>query len=66
MRLAHSLTGCGCARRIAAIIMRVTYGYTVTGEDDPMITVPFASMDNFGSATEPGMWMVDFIPQRKW
>ncbi|EPS94254.1 hypothetical protein FOMPIDRAFT_1134729 [Fomitopsis schrenkii] len=52
--------------RIAAIIMRVTYGYTVTGEDDPMITVPFAAMDNFGSATEPGMWMVDFIPQLRY
>ncbi|EPS94263.1 hypothetical protein FOMPIDRAFT_1063274 [Fomitopsis schrenkii] len=50
--------------RIAAIIMRVTYGYTVTGKDDPMITVPFALMDNFGSSMEPGTWMVDFIPQR--
>ncbi|KZT71135.1 putative monooxygenase [Daedalea quercina L-15889] len=49
--------------RIAAIIMRVTYGYTVKGEDDPMITVPFAAMDNFSYATEPGVWMVDFIPQ---
>ncbi|TFY60082.1 hypothetical protein EVJ58_g5367 [Rhodofomes roseus] len=49
--------------RIAAIIMRVTYGYTVKGEDDPMITVPFAAMENFGTATEPGTWIVDFIPQ---
>lgn len=44
--------------------MRVTYGYTVKGEDDPMITIPFTSMDNFSKATEPGMWMVDLIPQR--
>ncbi|KAH9934348.1 cytochrome P450 [Fomitopsis serialis] len=49
--------------RIAAIIMRVTYGYAVKGEDDPMITVPFDAMVNFGAATEPGAWIVDFIPQ---
>ncbi|EED82432.1 predicted protein [Postia placenta Mad-698-R] len=52
--------------RIASIIMRVTYGYTVKGEDDPMITIPFTSMDNFSRATEPGMWMVDLIPQLKY
>ena len=64
--LMHGLTGCDfIARRIAAIIMRVTYGYIVKGEDDPMITVPFEAMDNFGIATEPGMWMVDFVPQRE-
>ncbi|KZT00361.1 cytochrome P450 [Laetiporus sulphureus 93-53] len=49
--------------RVAAIIMRVTYGYTVKGIDDPMITLPFSAMDNFSVATEPGKWLVDFIPQ---
>ncbi|TFY67214.1 hypothetical protein EVJ58_g1763 [Rhodofomes roseus] len=50
----------------APIIMRVTYGYTVTGEDDPMITMQFATMDNFSLASEPGVWMVDFIPQLRY
>ncbi|KAH9934272.1 cytochrome P450 [Fomitopsis serialis] len=50
-------------RRIAAIIMRVTYGYTVKVEDDRMITMQFEAMDNFTYASEPGVWIVDFIPQ---
>ncbi|KAH9934273.1 cytochrome P450 [Fomitopsis serialis] len=49
--------------RIAAIIMRVIYGYTVEGEDDRMITMQFEAMDNFTYASEPGVWIVDFIPQ---
>ncbi|KAH9934293.1 putative monooxygenase [Fomitopsis serialis] len=52
--------------RIAAIIMRVTYGYTVKHDNDPMITIGFEAMENFGSATEPGRWMVNFIPQLRW
>ena len=45
--------------------MRVTYGYPVKGEDDPMITLPFTGMENFSIATEPGTWIVDFVPSRK-
>ncbi|TFY57848.1 hypothetical protein EVJ58_g6780 [Rhodofomes roseus] len=49
--------------RIAAIIMRVTHGYTVKGADDPMLTMQLAAMDNFTSASDVGSWLVDFIPQ---
>ena len=53
-------------RRVAAIIMRVTYGYTLKSDDDPMITMPFTSLANFASAVEPGRWIVDFVPQREY
>ncbi|KZT12691.1 cytochrome P450 [Laetiporus sulphureus 93-53] len=51
---------------IAAIIMRVTYGYPVKKEDDPMITLPMKAMDNFSAATAPGAFLVDFIPQLRY
>ncbi|CCM05258.1 uncharacterized protein FIBRA_07468 [Fibroporia radiculosa] len=53
-------------RRIAAIIMRVTYGYEVEGEKDKMINTSFEAMDNFSQATEPGAFMVDLIPALKY
>lgn len=50
--------------RIASIILLVTYGYTVKAEDDPMVTIPLESMDNFSASTLPGAWLVNVIPQR--
>ncbi|KZT66303.1 cytochrome P450 [Daedalea quercina L-15889] len=52
--------------RVAAIIMRVTYGYTIQDDSDPMITMPFTSLANFASAAEPGKWIVDFLPQLRY
>ncbi|KAF8890401.1 cytochrome P450 [Infundibulicybe gibba] len=48
--------------RIAAIILRVTYGYHLTREDDPIYTKGLEAMSNFIRAITPGAWVVDFIP----
>ncbi|KAJ7763385.1 putative monooxygenase [Mycena metata] len=48
--------------RLGSIIIRVTYGHTLTGDDDPMLTSPLTAMDNFSKATQPGAWLVDFVP----
>ena len=52
-------------RRIGHIICRITYGYSVQSADDPFLAGPIAAMVNFGKATTPGNFMVDFIPARK-
>ncbi|KZT11606.1 cytochrome P450 [Laetiporus sulphureus 93-53] len=48
--------------RIAAIILEVTYGYSVKGHDDPMIATLHTFMNNFSAATLPGAWLVDLVP----
>ncbi|KAJ7130793.1 putative monooxygenase [Mycena crocata] len=48
--------------RLGTIIIRVTYGHYLTGEQDPFLTSPLTAMDNFSKATAPGAWVVDFIP----
>ncbi|KAH9475790.1 Cytochrome P450 monooxygenase 45 [Psilocybe cubensis] len=48
--------------RIGIIILRVTYGYYVESADDPFLTTPLLAMANFGKATQPGNFLVDFVP----
>ncbi|EED82936.1 predicted protein [Postia placenta Mad-698-R] len=47
---------------IASIILRMTYGYTVKGVDDPLFTTGIAVINGFSEATRPGAWPVDFVP----
>ncbi|TFK32982.1 putative monooxygenase [Crucibulum laeve] len=47
---------------IATIIIRVTYGYYVRDENDPLLKGVLVLMDNFNEATLPGNFFVDFIP----
>ncbi|KAF8196263.1 putative monooxygenase [Mycena galopus ATCC 62051] len=47
---------------VGTIIIRVTYGHYVTGEQDPFLTTPLAAMETFSQASAPGMWAVDFLP----
>ncbi|KDR73159.1 hypothetical protein GALMADRAFT_722618 [Galerina marginata CBS 339.88] len=51
--------------RIGIIIIRVTYGYYIQSADDPFLTTPLQAMVNFGKATTPGNFLVDFIPALK-
>ncbi|KAJ7477023.1 putative monooxygenase [Mycena galericulata] len=51
--------------RIGTIIIRVTYGHYINGEQDPFLTSPLTAMDNFSQATAPGVWFVDLLPALK-
>ena len=53
-------------RRIGIIIIRTTYGYYIQDENDPFLTTPLTAMENFSKATQPGNFLVDFIPICKW
>ncbi|KAJ7982963.1 putative monooxygenase [Mycena polygramma] len=48
--------------RVGAIIIQVTFGHYLTGDDDPFLTTPLIAMENFSKATAPGAWVVDFVP----
>ncbi|KZT37988.1 cytochrome P450 [Sistotremastrum suecicum HHB10207 ss-3] len=45
-----------------AIVLRIAYGYTVAEEKDPFTKIVGDAMDTFSRSTEPGAWIVDFIP----
>ncbi|KAJ3913952.1 cytochrome P450 [Lentinula edodes] len=49
-------------RNAAAVIMKITYGYTLTDSDDPFIRVAEESAQISGWALAPGRWMVDYYP----
>ncbi|KAF5391109.1 hypothetical protein D9757_003068 [Collybiopsis confluens] len=49
-------------RNAAAVIMRVAYGYTLTENDDPFISVAEESAKISGWALAPGRWLVDYYP----
>ncbi|TFK46440.1 putative monooxygenase [Heliocybe sulcata] len=51
--------------RIATVIIRVTYGYYLKGDDDPFFTMPLRAMENFSRASAPGNWLVDVLPVLK-
>ncbi|KAJ7034658.1 putative monooxygenase [Mycena alexandri] len=48
--------------RIAAIILRITYGHYISADTDPFLTLGRAAMDIFSRSAEPGVWLVDAIP----
>ncbi|KAJ7905810.1 cytochrome P450 [Mycena olivaceomarginata] len=49
-----------------AIALRITYGYTVRGEDDPMIELVNDVMKEFSEAITPGAFLVDLLPILKY
>ncbi|CAA7262436.1 unnamed protein product [Cyclocybe aegerita] len=61
-----SLVSRRLSRRIGIIIFRVTYGYYLQSENDPILTTPLEAMDNFSYSTTPGNFLVDFIPILKY
>jgi len=44
-----------------AIIMDMAYGYEVTGDNDPYVTLAELTRANFAVATIPGAYLVDQI-----
>ncbi|PPQ74860.1 hypothetical protein CVT24_002899 [Panaeolus cyanescens] len=48
--------------QIGAIVLRTAYGYSVASKDDPVLRTVSQMMKEFGIATTPGMFLVDFIP----
>ncbi|KAJ6582360.1 cytochrome P450 [Mycena capillaripes] len=49
-------------RNATAVIMKVAFGYTVSGGDDPFITIAEQSSKISGWAMAPGDWLVDYFP----
>ncbi|KAJ3772789.1 cytochrome P450 [Lentinula raphanica] len=49
-------------RTIAAIIMKIAYGYSLTENNDPFIQIAEESARISGWALAPGRWLVDYYP----
>ncbi|KAF9527232.1 cytochrome P450 [Crepidotus variabilis] len=53
------------AYRMGVVIMRMTYGYALTGKDDHFLQNAVEAVDNFKGISNPGQWLVDVIPAMK-
>ncbi|KAF7338015.1 Cytochrome P450 [Mycena venus] len=49
-----------------AIGLRFTYGYTVQGENDPIINLVNKVMEEFSESITPGAFLVDLLPMCKY
>lgn len=55
-----------CAiRATGAIILMLSYGYTIKEHDDPYVDVVEAAVSGFSECLEPGAFLVDMIPLRE-
>ncbi|KAG2080200.1 cytochrome P450 [Suillus discolor] len=45
-----------------AIILRISYGYEVTKNDDPFVDLADRGLDLFSRSTAPGAFVADFMP----
>ena len=43
----------------------IAYGYSVKGQDDPLVDVVEGAMHGFSESLKPGAYLVDMIPLRK-
>ncbi|KAK7692050.1 hypothetical protein QCA50_005455 [Cerrena zonata] len=46
----------------SGIIMKITYGYSVTEGKDPYVDIVDKAMENFSVTTTPGAFLVDVLP----
>ncbi|KAI0260943.1 cytochrome P450 [Gloeopeniophorella convolvens] len=51
---------------VGAIIILTTYGYQVVKQGDPIVQLVETLMHHFSRMTEPGAYLVDFIPALKY
>ena len=51
-------------RTAGAIILKVTYGYSVKERDDPFVGVVETAVAQFSECLEPGAHLVDLAPLR--
>ena len=49
-------------RTTGAIILMITYGYSLKENDDPYLEVAEATMNGFNEVIVPGAFLVDMIP----
>jgi hypothetical protein len=49
-------------RTAGAIILRITYGYELQGDDDPLVNLVDRAVSQFSLSTTPGTWLVDVLP----
>ncbi|KAI0299715.1 cytochrome P450 [Multifurca ochricompacta] len=49
-----------------AVIARITYGYEAQDEGDPIIALAESILRSFSQFSEPGAYLVDFIPALKY
>ncbi|KAG1747595.1 cytochrome P450 [Suillus lakei] len=45
-----------------AVILRISYGYEVKDDNDPLVDLADRAMDGISQATAPGAFMVDMLP----
>lgn len=50
----------------SAVVLRITYGYTVQPENDPIVAMVTSVMDEFSVSSAPGAFMVDLLPILKY
>ena len=43
----------------------IAYGYSVKGQDDPLVNVVEAAVHGFSECMEPGAYLVDMMPLRE-
>ena len=44
----------------------ITYGYDAKEYDDPLVDLIDRTMDHFSESSQPGSFLVDVLPIRKW
>lgn len=70
-RYSISISPCGLRatknvpRNAAAVIMKLTYGYPVTRNDDHFVALAEEHLRLGSVARAPGKWLVDSFPSRK-
>ncbi|KAF9020326.1 cytochrome P450 [Hymenopellis radicata] len=52
-------------QEVAALVLRITYGYEVLHEGDEMVKLVNNAMEELSVASTPGAFLVDFIPMLK-
>jgi len=52
-------------RSVAAVALKISYGYEVQEGADPIVALADKATDQFSLASAPGGWLVDLIPARK-
>jgi len=54
-------------KEAGSVVLRITYGYTTVAHGvDPLVEVAAKSMHDFSISTVPGIWMVDYLPFRRY
>ncbi|KAF8889423.1 cytochrome P450 [Gymnopilus junonius] len=53
-------------RSTGAVILRISHGYEVKGENDPYVTVAGQALEQFSLSTAPGGFLVNLVPQLRY